>query len=414
VKMGYAEALAESVIELTRRGIPTQLCLMHGNCHVDDGRNAMVRDFMNSNCTDLVQIDADTYWKPDALIKLLSWDEDFITGAYPKKCLPQKFPVGRILHARDDGLLEVSFAPTGFMRTRRRVFEELKGKVSSVGKNDPMHIFFERKFNGNTRDGGDVTFCRRWIAAGGKVLVDPTLKFGHIGEHVYQGQFSQYLKKEENAALHADTKIDPNFISSETPLKKAVDKLGTDLSDEEVSQLFNELADHWGNKPWAATPDFVESVFRIAGERPAGSKILECGSGLTTFVLAAAAKLYDLRVLVVEQERLWATKIDQTLREVGLDEYVELVCTPVEDEWYSKGFQNQLVGADFDMVVIDGPRRVPGETDRLWPIRNQQIADKVVSSGTVVFVDDASSVDGIGTFLQSGSDETRHWCVGVL
>ncbi|MDP3940660.1 MAG: hypothetical protein Q8R92_21315, partial [Deltaproteobacteria bacterium] len=72
VKAGYALSLAKTVEELTRRGIPRTINLLFGNCHVDDGRNELVRDFLdNTRCTDLVFIDADVMWEPEMFLRLI-------------------------------------------------------------------------------------------------------------------------------------------------------------------------------------------------------------------------------------------------------------------------------------------------------------------------------------------------------
>jgi acetone carboxylase gamma subunit len=42
--------------------------LLSGNCHVDDARNSVVREFLASDCTELVFIDADVSWEPETLV----------------------------------------------------------------------------------------------------------------------------------------------------------------------------------------------------------------------------------------------------------------------------------------------------------------------------------------------------------
>ncbi|MDP3937084.1 MAG: class I SAM-dependent methyltransferase [Deltaproteobacteria bacterium] len=420
VRIGYAKSLAETTAELARHGIPFELGMMHGECHVDDGRNALVRDFLTSNCTDLVFIDADVEWSPETFMRLLTWDEDLIAGAYPKKCTPTKFPIGRILHARENDLLEVSFAPTGFMRIRRSVFEKLRPHVSKAGK---TAIFFERRFNTipdtkeQTRDGGDVTFCRRWIAAGGKVVVDPNMTFSHIGEHRWVGKFAQYLEKDEHKRRHIDPDIDPatkprQKADEPLPAEEQVFKFDPDALVDVDSAVFQEMANTWGNKPWAAPPDFVEAAYRMALNLPEGSTILECGSGLTTLVLAAAAKTRGLKLVACEQDRLWAERVDRVLQAFKLE--ARILCAPVIDDWYSIGKQIDGLGAA--MVVIDGPRRNGGGgVNRSWPIRKESVEQrKIVRPDAAVIMDDVNRVRGPNMTCVPAGTQQRPWCVGRL
>ena len=137
VKPGYAYSLALTTAELTRHQIPFELGIMEGNCHVDDGRNSLVRQFMEGNCTDMLFIDSDLMWSASDVVKILSHQDDLVCGAYPKKCSPASYPIGQIIEARHDGLLEVTYAPTGFMRIRRCVFEKLYPKQSKHGRERP-------------------------------------------------------------------------------------------------------------------------------------------------------------------------------------------------------------------------------------------------------------------------------------
>ena len=67
----WAFALAQSCIELTKQGIPIELEIYSENCHVDDGRNRCVRDFLDSECSQLIFIDPDVRWEPKDLKKLI-------------------------------------------------------------------------------------------------------------------------------------------------------------------------------------------------------------------------------------------------------------------------------------------------------------------------------------------------------
>lgn len=401
VKAGYALSLAKTVEELTRRGIPRTINILFGNCHVDDGRNELVRDFLdNTNCTDLIFIDADVMWEPEMFLRLIKHDTgDIVAGAYPFKSNEGTFPVGKILGGQEGGkgksaLLSVSYAPTGFMRIPRSVFEALSPDKPQKGQLAKSRRFFERRYTDRTYDGGDVTFCRKWIAAGGQVFIDPVLTLGHIGEHRWTGNFQSYLQKPEHAALHTvDAKdpvpdyqpdFDPEAFREAFALFRA--EAEPDLED------FVGLANAYGNKPWAATPEFLNVAWMMAKALPDNAVVLECGSGLSTLVLAATGR----KVVCIEEHGEWAEKTDALLKACGLD--ADIKVSRMNGEWFSG--RKELFGLGASMVVVDGPRRREG-IDRLWPLRNMDSG--MAFAGATVIVDDMAKVDVRGEWVAGGT-----------
>jgi len=415
-KPGYSYSLALTTAELVRRGINFELGIMEGNCHVDDGRNNLVRQFLNGNCTDMLFIDSDLRWAADNVLKILAHNEDLICGAYPFKSNAGGYPIGRILNARPDGMLEVSYAPTGFMRIRREVFTKLYPSQSRHGTENPTSVYFERRFNGKTRDGGDVTFCRKWIAAGGKVMVDPRLGFEHIGETRWSGKFIDYLAKEENRAKHYDVGVDASAgqppIAADIVSSNVPDILKAIRNGDPSLDAFKRLADAYGNKPWAATYEYLEMAYRMAMNLPLDAKILECGSGISTVVLAATGR----PLTVVEENPEWAEATQKLLTECELD--ARILCAPVDGDWYAA--KDALKDYQADLLVIDGPRRrkdinhpEPREgLNRNWPISSEARLAGVVTRDVAMIVDDMKSMTGMGEWIQCGTE--RQFVAGRL
>lgn len=373
----YTWSLARTTAELTRRGIPFQLGIPDDVKNVDDGRNALVREFLNGSCTDLLFIDADMRWEPEAVTRILAWDEDVVAGAYRFKSESGDYPVGRIFHADErTGLLAVSYAPTGFMRIRRRVFDKLAPKQRQSGG---TKFFFARQFSENSYDGGDVSFCRKWIGEGGKVKVDPGLFFEHVGTKRWGGKFSDYLKDEENLRKHTSAEADYHISARSEDMKAAVEVLRVGRPDEET---FRTIADCYGNKPWALSAEGLHTVWRMAINLHAGQTILECGSGVSTLVLAMAARKVGARLVVFEQLGEWAEKTNAVLGTHGLEAAIEV--RQIKDSWYDTARLEPL-GAD--LVIIDGPVRSLGG-DRLRPFA----IPGLLSPTAAVFIDDADEV----------------------
>jgi hypothetical protein len=425
VKAGYALSLAKTVSELTRHHIPHTINIMFNNCHVDDGRNEMVRDFLeNTQCTDLVFIDADMMWEPDAFLKLIQHKtSDVVAGAYRYKSNSGEFPVGRLVEGgiksakHRKALLSVSYAPTGFMRIPRSVFETLSPNYYEVGTLNQSRRFFERCYTDHSYDGGDVTFCRKWIAAGGKIHIDPTLTLGHIGENMWRGNFSEYLANPDNAVNHTTGSGDP------VPMYKEDfgDVLKIFLKTEKPNIAdFYRLANAYGNKPWACRPEFLFSAWQMAMSLDEDATILECGTGLSTIILASTGR----KVIAIEESGKWAEECDAIMTEHSLE--ADIRVAPMNGSWYNVG--EALDGIEADMMVVDGPRRSGSisddhlvspvglevrNVDRLWMLRKDNLGRGIVKPGAIAILDDIRDMQGPGQW-ETIKNGPRPFVIGRL
>ena len=412
VTPGYAYALALTTAELVRNHIPFEICILEENCHVDDGRNTLVRNFLEGNCTDLLFIDADIMWSAKDVIRILAHKDELVCGAYPKKCTPHTYPIGRIFNTDPvNGLLEVSYAPTGFMRIRRSVFEKLMPTQSKHGKQRPTAVFFERKFNDKTRDGGDVTFCRKWIQYGGKVIVDPTMIFTHIGSNRWTGKFIDYLANDKNRAKHFEESKDPlidqprvyKTISREGNVSEWVDKLrGGDSSLD----IFEKIAACYGNIPWAAPATLLKIAYDMAMNLPEDAKILECGTGISTVILAATGR----KVVALESKPQFAEITGKALEECKLD--AEILVDEIGPMWYSQKIIEAIQEFNADMILIDGPKREE-KTDRSFPIAKGANYNFVKKGAALLWDDILSINDDLCEWVQCGT-EIRPFVAGRL
>lgn len=341
-------SLLEAVPVLNAAGIRVDTCIEAGNCHVDDARNSLVRQFMQTDCTDLVFIDADVGFRSEDLLRLVRFDRDLVAGVYPKKQDDTSFPVmtepGKPLYAEADGCVEVMGAPTGFMRIRRGVLEKMLAKYSARsfmgqgGESSLYTLLFEREIAEGRRWSGDYNFCRRWRKLGGKVYVDPTMQFTHEGLKQWSGCLGDYWKQAHGVTAQLK---DEAFASALSRCKQG----------NPTAEDFLTLADAWDN-PWAASPEFLATAYKLAQD--ADGPILECGSGLSTVVMAAAGA----KVHALEHDPIWAMRVRDVLDDHGLS--AELECHRLKDGWYEppKG--------KFPLVVIDGPPRKLGDRSKAY------------------------------------------------
>ena len=268
---GFAYSLFHTGAALERAGIQYELAIYSGNCHVDDSRNRLTRDFLNSDCSDMVFLDADIGWNAADFIELLGYDRDVLAGIYPKKNGDDAYPVktlpGEIWSDRD-GLIEVQGVPTGFLRIRRHVMERLASEAQTYNaKNDGAYgtaCIFERQIHEGTRWGGDYVFCRKARAAGFKIYIDPSMRFEHSGEETWTGCVGSYFRQRAGIGL------DPAIAAIRE-------------GREQIEHMI-DLYDAWGN-PYAASPGLLMGLVMLA--REAKGPILECGGGLSTLAMAA-------------------------------------------------------------------------------------------------------------------------------
>lgn len=325
----YTEALFHSSAALSDAGIAVELCILSGDCHVDDARNYLVRNFLESDCTDLVFLDADNAWPEKHLVELCKFDRDVVAGLYPLKSRTENFPV-RLLpgvqQAESDGLLEVESVPTGFLRIRRNVLEKLAGKAPKYLRPDdsrgPVPLIFERTLEDQTRWGGDYTFCRKWIAMGGKVYIAPEMVLDHYGEMLFSGSAAGWMRRQHGLTYsHAFARI-----------KEGNEPFG----------VYSELVAAWDNK-FSCPADMLQVIAMLGRE---AKSVIEFGTGLTTAVLACVCD----NVTAYDHDPQWLAKTKTLLAETGCE--VRALLAPIK----SDGFYSVPTGK-YDLAVCDGPPR---------------------------------------------------------
>jgi predicted O-methyltransferase YrrM len=355
----YTFSIARSREALSAAGIQSAYYLLQGNCHVDDARNAVVRDFLDSDCTELVFLDADVSWEPEALIALCRIDRDLVGGIYPyrRESDEETMPVRHLpqITVDDDGLVEVEGLPTGFMRIKRHVLETMAATAKHFIKDEgkPHPVLFERDYFGGGRRGGDIRFCMVWREMGGKVFAAPDLRLGHCGKMVLRDSLAASLRRQAKSSLAWMAK----------QIREKSDGLDT----------YIDATRALGNK-WGAPADILQMAVGLA--RSAQLPILEIGSGLSTIAMAAAT---DQKVWCVEHDPRYAEDLEVMTARAGVGN-VMLVTSQLKDRWYD--ITDELP-AEFALAFVDGPPRDSGDRMRFF--------DAFGDRCRVILCDDANS-----------------------
>lgn len=203
----YLKSLLDTWPGLVTNNIAMTHQFIVGDALVHDARNRLVGWFLESDCTDLLFIDADLGWEAAGALRLAMSPHDVIGGAYPQKSDEhEKYNVAG-LRPTATGLIEVDYIGTGFLKISRKALEKLVKLHPETKYHDrdgrPCWGLFQAPIEDGRITGEDAWFCRKWREAGGKVFCDPNITFWHVGQKAWQGNFhdlAQRAKQEKGAA----------------------------------------------------------------------------------------------------------------------------------------------------------------------------------------------------------------------
>jgi cellulose synthase/poly-beta-1,6-N-acetylglucosamine synthase-like glycosyltransferase len=223
---GYTMGILECVQTFMQHGIQMYYSYMMNESLITRARNGMAYDFMQSDATHLMFIDADITFKPQDIVRMVQADKDIICGLYPKKEINWKLVsdavksgvdykdlnnytgsfvvnlVGGALESTGDvnHPMEIDNGGTGFMLIKREVFQKLQPTVPKytndmiliVDKNPVKKIideYFATSIDevSNRLLSEDYHFCKIAREAGFKVYAAPWANLTHSGTYNFSG-----------------------------------------------------------------------------------------------------------------------------------------------------------------------------------------------------------------------------------
>jgi predicted O-methyltransferase YrrM len=158
--------------------------------------------------------------------------------------------------------------------------------------------------------------------------------------------------------------------------------------------LWRDLTYGWGNTGFSPGQRYLQAV--LDASSTANGAILECGSGLTTLVLATVTGKRDVPVWTLEHDPAWAAHVDAALRRSRLNGKV--ILAPLVDygdfAWYD--VSRLELPTQFDLVICDGP---PGTTSGgrfgLLPVAAERL-----KPGCTILLDDAERASEAATLAR--------------
>lgn len=227
----YIESIMTLMNHCRVEKINISFAFMGNESLITRARNALVHEFLKTDCSHLLFIDADIGFRSGDIIKMIRSDVDIIAGVYPKKDInwlavaeaaksgvpPMELKgyagdfVINVDHVPEGGLrvptdqpFPVTNAGTGMMLIKRTVFEDLKSVVPTYKNNmtsqniglvheDMICEFFATSIDPthNVLLSEDYHFCQLWKKNGGLVHIAPWADLTHNGTYEFAGHFQR-------------------------------------------------------------------------------------------------------------------------------------------------------------------------------------------------------------------------------
>jgi Methyltransferase domain len=130
-------------------------------------------------------------------------------------------------------------------------------------------------------------------------------------------------------------------------------------ADLHAWHILRPLLDRGGYLPWSTGSMRPAGLVAVCNEivHGARTRIVECGSGVSTVVLARLLRERGAgRLVVLEHNRHWAALIQAQLRREALDGTARVLDAPLEGEppWYAPARLAEIPD-EIDLLVVDGP-----------------------------------------------------------
>lgn len=198
----YASSLAIASSYCILRGMWIEPKMVAGFSLVEDGRNWLVAEFLSvPSATHLFWIDADLFFPPDAIYRLVARDLAVVAGVYTTKHPTAPVYPYTALGPPENGLQPAEKVPGGFVCATRTAVEKAVEScelydVTYDGVTRKCPRFFDRKMKDGQLHGEDYVACYRLHAAGFPIFVETDINFKHYGRFVWPANLAKDLAQE--------------------------------------------------------------------------------------------------------------------------------------------------------------------------------------------------------------------------
>lgn len=181
-KTAFTRCVMDLAVLCDRLELPMLLATVTGESLIPRARNVVAQEFMKSDATHLLFIDADLDFEPVDAIRCLEADKDMIGGPYPMK---------------DIGVFDAIRAAQPDESYRGNMAWEFDRNVV-----ERYYNYFGLSIEDDVLLSEDYYFCKRWQETGGKIWLAPWMKMRHIEDYTYGGDGLE--ASEQNRWLSGD------------------------------------------------------------------------------------------------------------------------------------------------------------------------------------------------------------------
>ena len=194
--------LAQLMPEAMRLGVAVTLSDISNCSLITLARNALVNEFLKTDCTELLFIDADVIVTPEDILRLMAQGgtQDISAGAYPRRARDKRFFTDLYWDENENlefvgSLMRVKRVGTGFMLIQRHVIEKMiaahpEWEYSNTD-GAKLHALFDFGIVGGQYVGEDYLFCDRATQLGFKVYIDVDISLPHVGSEAFTSNFRE-------------------------------------------------------------------------------------------------------------------------------------------------------------------------------------------------------------------------------
>jgi hypothetical protein len=207
VDVYYHHSVIDTVKLCATHGIDVLPISWPGEALVQNARNALVHEALESDADQIFWVDADQEWLPEQFLRLLEHPVDVVGATYPKKQDKEQYTFrAEEVVKQQLGLLAVQACGTGFLRVSRRALQKVWDSsvpyyASPKNEGPQFRMCFDVQVVEGFLLGEDLYFCAALEDAGYQVWMDPSFTVGHNGYKRFKGNVQAWLDRRQPASI---------------------------------------------------------------------------------------------------------------------------------------------------------------------------------------------------------------------
>lgn len=215
---GYEYNFTRSLVLLMKKYPQVAVMPQVGDALVERARSIVATHFLTETDADvLLTIDSDISFNPDQAMHICEQANDLgaiVVGAYNTRSFDKKKPTSelwpgqQVTFANDPTPVSIKYGASGFMAISRKVLEVLAQGMPLLhaGQAWQFYPFYHTEIADDPQAGPillseDFAFCEKARRVGFETYLNPAVRLGHLGDHVYTLEDMAWSPPYQNAAV---------------------------------------------------------------------------------------------------------------------------------------------------------------------------------------------------------------------